>query len=995
MADELADGTYVVRNGAFPEYSLNSSGATDVNGANVWCYPFDNTDAAFVTIWTRSDGTRQIVFPATGKSLDLAATNYYAGVNVEQWEDNDSKTQQWTITPAPNKTYTFEGKEYRGYHIYLTETLSSDKYCVELSGTPTNTDDNDHPNVVLTPAEYTSGTDDANSDDRYWFFVPANPVPTGTYRIRPAVNFDLVLEVEGNNLSSGAWVRINTENGGNNQVWVVRNDASSGRSRIVATHSMQLMEIANLRKDPDTGEWKSYDGSSFGNGSWVCQSPDDDGDDQWWVIVPAGYGTWNGNNIPLYTIHNAASEGTSHLLDVYGDNGYPGNYLEVWAQTGSAAQKFFFEPWTMLDKHLGTPSWSEIGLSTNPNSGARGTIFVGSSDVAAVSGKLYCLWNCRGKTYKARYRCRTRSVGASSYGSWGRWYSMADNSSANNGLGDIWKPNVTSDGVTKHSPVTLSKIPTVDNIAYDDVEVECEIQRFEANWTGVDLEAWAKVVLASSNSKTTEHPGTWIKQDGKWWYRHADGNYTKDGWEQIDGKWYLFDADGWMLTGWHNVGGKWYYLSDSGAMATGWIRTGNTWSYLDPVTGAMHTADIENVGGRWYAFSDAGDLMYSAESDAMATGSGLSAHGEVMQKAIHISWKPTLTISELGWTPDGLIIKYSSDYKHDGNSIKLLSVYDATLGQYIVGPDSRTNEAYIGGVYTWTGMDHSGQLTLPQSYLDFPPVDGDRLSVRMALLSDNGALSMYHETNSVKYLNESHSLSIGSEYHMYDGYLTIECTKYSGGTTAWISYKNTYDRYGDPGKYVYEKIAEEDTSPGSKRKFITYPPIGVPFTIFLYSRNSNGEWAAERKNFDRYTYNGVEPAAVWNWRDKGTHRLMTAAIYLNVDEIPNLSDERSSEYTTYKTVGRDRPAYYVGKSIERKLDAKGIIFVEGLGYPNLAGATDAQLQELLRVSHALYRSYRGVRAYVTVTGLNVSQSKLEYKEVTVSQYEDGDSEGIF
>lgn len=339
MADELADGTYVARNGAFPTYSLNSSGATDVDGANVWCYPFDNTDAAFVTIWTRSDGTRQIVFPATGKSLDIYGNDYYMGANVQQWEDNDSKAQQWTITPAQNKTYTFAGKDYRGYHIYLTETLNSEKYCIELSGTPTHTDDNAHPNVVITPAEYADGTDDANADDRYWFFVPANPVPIGTYRIRPAVNFDLVLDVNGNNQNTGANVMINTANGGNNQVWLVTNYDSSGRSRIVATHSFQLMELANLRKDPDTGKWISYDGSSFGNGSRVCQSTDDGGVDQWWVIIPEGYGTWNGNNIPLYTIHNAASEGTSHLLDVYGGKSYPGNYLQVWEQNGSADRK--------------------------------------------------------------------------------------------------------------------------------------------------------------------------------------------------------------------------------------------------------------------------------------------------------------------------------------------------------------------------------------------------------------------------------------------------------------------------------------------------------------------------------------------------------------------------------------------------------------------------------------------------------------------------------
>ena len=66
--------------------------------------------------------------------------------------------------------------------------------------------------------------------------------------------------------------------------------------------------------------------------------------------------------------------------------------------------------------------------------------------------------------------------------------------------------------------------------------------------------------------KTKSQAG-WIKSGNRWWYRHADGGYTKNGWEYINGQWYLFDSAGWMLTGWQKVGGTWYYLYDSGAMA--------------------------------------------------------------------------------------------------------------------------------------------------------------------------------------------------------------------------------------------------------------------------------------------------------------------------------------------------------------------------------------------------------------------------------------------
>ena len=63
----------------------------------------------------------------------------------------------------------------------------------------------------------------------------------------------------------------------------------------------------------------------------------------------------------------------------------------------------------------------------------------------------------------------------------------------------------------------------------------------------------------------------WIRNGNRWWYRHADGSYTTNGWEVINGAWYYFDGAGWMVTGWLKRPSGWYYLTGSGAMATGWI----------------------------------------------------------------------------------------------------------------------------------------------------------------------------------------------------------------------------------------------------------------------------------------------------------------------------------------------------------------------------------------------------------------------------------------
>ena len=101
---------------------------------------------------------------------------------------------------------------------------------------------------------------------------------------------------------------------------------------------------------------------------------------------------------------------------------------------------------------------------------------------------------------------------------------------------------------------------------------------------------------------------SWEKDRKGWWYRHADGSYTKNGWEKINGKYYLFDASGYMLTGWQNVKGIWYYMNANGDMTSNaWQKLNNKWYYFN-ADGVMITKSWRQIAGKWYYFEADGSM---------------------------------------------------------------------------------------------------------------------------------------------------------------------------------------------------------------------------------------------------------------------------------------------------------------------------------------------------------------------------------------------------
>ena len=103
-----------------------------------------------------------------------------------------------------------------------------------------------------------------------------------------------------------------------------------------------------------------------------------------------------------------------------------------------------------------------------------------------------------------------------------------------------------------------------------------------------------------------EAPG-WVHDGYGWWYRNEDKSYTRNNWQQIDGKWYLFNMSGYMLTGWQTKNDREYYLTSNGDMVSGWIQLNRQWYYLDPDQGKQSGGWL-SYGGQWYYLNPDGSM---------------------------------------------------------------------------------------------------------------------------------------------------------------------------------------------------------------------------------------------------------------------------------------------------------------------------------------------------------------------------------------------------
>ena len=211
---------------------------------------------------------------------------------------------------------------------------------------------------------------------------------------------------------------------------------------------------------------------------------------------------------------------------------------------------------------------------------------------------------------------------------------------------------------------------------------------FEADGT-MATSKWIGNYYVDANGRYT--PEQWVLTNGKYWYRHQDGSYTKNDFEVIGGQTYYFDSNGYMVNGWKQVGNDWYYFNKAGHMVKNqWI--GN---YYFEADGKMATSKWI---GNYYVDSNG---LYTPDQWVLTNGKYWYRHqdGSYTKNDFEVFQGPTYYFDGNGYMVNSWK-QVGSDWYYFNKAGHM--VKDQWIGDYYFGSDGKmvTN--------TWVGNYHVG-----------------------------------------------------------------------------------------------------------------------------------------------------------------------------------------------------------------------------------------------------------------------------------------------
>ena len=338
-------------------------------------------------------------------------------------------------------------------------------------------------------------------------------------------------------------------------------------------------------------------------------------------------------------------------------------------------------------------------------------------------------------------------------------------------------------------------------------------------------------------------------------------------------------------------------------------------------------------------------------------------HGTAVSQTITQYCNPTLNFTAALYSPDGLAIAYTTDYKIAGSTITIQSIIDngvTLLKDYTILMN--------------TDSDYAEDLYLSCDELYSLPRVGDTLKIKATITAENGIAKRTVTKNVTVTYDSSWGLTVEPEYTLTDklsvlakieSYPTLQFYyehKQIDGTSLWVA---------------CDEISRETEG---NIEYITYefaPAYGAPPNLMWLVIDENANWtnaiiAPEEIAIDSKYYS-------WFWFDE--NNVSHAAILkYRVNEIMQPSDDITLPAYKFVTTGREYPVFRYSKSLERKLDIEGAILNDESDIHCLR--EDFEL--LATANHCVYRQPDGKWYQVAIKGIKFVR-KEGYVEVHVEQ----------
>lgn len=284
----ISEDTFSLRPIISANKVLDISGGSAQNGANVQIYEINGSKAQNFQMKYNGDGTYTLLAAHSSKALDVSGNGWHNGTNVQQYENNGSAAQKWLIHNVGD-----------GKYIFIS---ASNGKVLDIS------DGRDFNGTNVQIYEY-------NGLGSQQFIIQKNRVDVsdGIYSIHTELNHNQVLDISGGSIAEGANVQLYSYNGTDAQKFYIHRIDEKNYILISLASGRVLTVENNGWRDGENVSLSSYRNSNY---------------QKWWLVQ---------NENGSYSFISAA---TGKALDVAAGSSQNGSNIQQYTINGSAAQKF-------------------------------------------------------------------------------------------------------------------------------------------------------------------------------------------------------------------------------------------------------------------------------------------------------------------------------------------------------------------------------------------------------------------------------------------------------------------------------------------------------------------------------------------------------------------------------------------------------------------------------------------------------------------------------